>query len=144
MPTRVLNWDTQTVTWAIAQLGKPFCWGETDCVSLLRGMLQIMYGEPVGPTDPYDDLRSACEVHRLTGGVWRVLKSFGSSELLGVTYASTGDVLLASPREDEPFEAVMPVINDKYLFTEPGGLVQLMPLRFAPDDTVAYRLPHVW
>jgi hypothetical protein len=60
---RDLNWQNKAVTWAIAQTGQPFQWGATDCVSLLRGMLEAMYGEPVGPPHTYDDLPSAISVN---------------------------------------------------------------------------------
>jgi hypothetical protein len=72
-----------------------------------------------------------------------VLYQLGATELPSLSYATTGDVLIAPPREDEPFESVMPVITNKYLFTQPDGLVQLLPLTVAPDDAIAYRVPHV-
>jgi hypothetical protein len=144
MPRRILNWDNAAVHWAIAQVGKPFAWGETDCVSLLRGMLAEIYGEPIGSNHSYADLPSALAVTKLTGGPRQVLWQLGADTLPGLPYANTGDVLIAPPREDEPFESVMPVITDKYLFTQPDSTVLLLPLQLAPDDATAYRLPFAW
>jgi hypothetical protein len=140
---RVLNWDVNATLWAIDQVGKPFVWGETDCVSLLRRMLAVMYGEPVGPPLAYHSLNSAIDVSRELGGVRKVLTDLGAVPLDLIAYANTGDVLVDVRRAgDDPFEPVLPVITDKFLFTEPDGLVQLLPLHAAPLEAVPYRLPH--
>lgn len=140
---RVRNWDCLAVEWAIQQVGKPFVWGETDCASLLTGMLGVMYRK-LPPLPRYASLRDAMDIWEQTGGVKPVLLEWGSQPLPTVAYANTGDVLIASPRDDEPFDAVMPVITDKYLFTEPNNTVQLIPLANVPVDAVPYRVPHVW
>lgn len=139
---RVLNWDCKATTWAIEQVGKPFVWGETDCCSLLVGMWEVMYGEPVVSL-PYRSLADAVLFSESVGGVRSVLRDLNCTTLDLIVYANTGDVLVDVKRAgDDPFESVLPVITDKFLFTEPGGLVRLLPLHSAPLAATPYRLPH--
>lgn len=140
---RVPNWDVKATNWATAQLGKPFVWGETDCCSLLRQMWEEMYGEPLMPL-LYQSLAAALVFSESVGGVRQVLHNLGCTPLDVIPRANTGDVLIAAPRDDEPFDAVMPVITDQFLFTEPTGLVQLLPLDAAPLDALPYRLAYEW
>lgn len=145
MPRRILNWDVEATHWAVAQLGQPFTWGATDCGSLTRAMLAVMYGEDLLPPGlTYTGLREAVDLDRSEGGVRGVLAALGAHALPGLLYANTGDVLIASPRDDEPFEAVMPVITDRFLLTAPDGVVLAVPLLQAPLDAVPFRVPHEW
>jgi hypothetical protein len=144
MPRRIRNWDVQATLWALDQVGKPYAWGETDCGSLYLSLLSEIYGEPLLEDCRYDSIFGAMAVHERTGGALAALTALGAAPLELRAYANTGDVLIAPPREDEPFDAVMPVITDRYLFTEPDGLVQLLPLAAAPADALPYRLPYEW
>jgi hypothetical protein len=138
---RVRNWDVQVTHWAIAQVGKPFVWGETDCVSLLRGLMRCLYGKTYGPALEYHTLREALNVEEQTGGARKVVLDLEPT-VLPLSYASTGDVLIDQRREGDPFEAVLCVITDKALFSEPDSVVKLIPLSTVPPGVTLYRLPN--
>lgn len=142
MPRRILNWDVEVTGWAIRQLDRPFAWGSTDCASLARAMLEVMYRDDLLPTLPaYSDRRGAEAVWRATGGARSILALLGAVPLPALLHANTGDFLVAEPRSDEPFEALIPVITNQMLITEPDRLVRLVPLIAHPTDAVAWRLP---
>lgn len=132
---RVLNWDVLATKWAIEQVGKPFVWGETDCVSLMRQMAEIINGEPFG-THRYTSLRGALDVQEATGGICQALRDAGAVEIRR-SYATTGDVIVA---DDEPFPAVLLVITDKALFADHDQGVRLIPLSSVSPDATVYRL----
>jgi Domain of unknown function (DUF6950) len=144
MPRRIRNWDNAVVKWATELRGKKFVWGQTDCVSNLRAMLEVMYGEPIAPEWAYDSLDAAKAVEQASGGVLPVLLSLGAVALKGPAYANTGDVLIDILRPGDLFRSTLPVIGDKILFADPDHVLVLVPLRDAPNDVTAYRLPHGW
>ena len=144
MPKRIRNWDNAVVKWATTQRGRPFVWGQTDCVSLYRNALQVMYGEPIGPGLTYHSLPSALAASAECGGIRKVLLELGAVPLESAAYANTGDVLIDVLRDGDAFESTLPVITDKIMFADPEGVIVLVPLRDAPRDVTAYRMPYGW
>lgn len=49
---RVFNWDHKLVRFAEQERGRSYEWGETDCASLVRRAMDIMYGEDKFPNAP--------------------------------------------------------------------------------------------
>src|SRR3970040_964587 len=49
---RRLDWRSRLHAWGTAQVGKPFVWGETDCGSLSRKALEMMFGVDIMPVLP--------------------------------------------------------------------------------------------
>lgn len=45
--TRVSGWRSQLLAWGEAQRYRKFAWGETDCASLVREGLGVVFGHPV-------------------------------------------------------------------------------------------------
>lgn len=46
------DWRAVLHEWARTVQGKPYVWGETDCVSLTRNLLAQLFGEDLFPTIP--------------------------------------------------------------------------------------------
>ena len=44
---RVTGWRSQLLAWGNAQRYRKFAWGETDCASLVREGLSVVFGHPV-------------------------------------------------------------------------------------------------
>ena len=138
MPSRVLNWDVHVTTWAIAQRGRPFIWGETDCGSLTREGHRVMYGR-----DLYEDIGSWLTAYSASRilvehhGFGAILRSRGA---LAVPYHSlqTGDVVLG----DAPGRAAALVVAGRLLIAdeEGGVLLEEAPATVAGEAAV-YRLP---
>jgi hypothetical protein len=100
MSEHVENWDRRIVEFAIGVQGQPFEWGQTDCVSLVRRGLQVMFGEDVwkGHVGTWKTRRGALTVSGKTDYEGALLAS-GAVEV-GHHYGTSGDVALG-PKEDE-------------------------------------------
>ena len=96
----VANWDRRLVEFAAVVVGQPFEWGQTDCVSLVRRGLQLMFNEDVwkGHVGEWKTKRGAITVSGKTDYEDALLTSGGVE--VGYHYASSGDVALG-PNEDE-------------------------------------------
>lgn len=142
MTQRLNNWDLLAVEWAMSQIGRPFLWGETDCASLVRGMLLAMYGEePFGDTPPYRDHLEALEIIRSRGSVLEHLVRIGATPH-ALPFAQTGDVCVAPG--DGDFDSVSPIVAGRLLVTMPGECISTVPLWQAPEQATCYRVPHAW
>lgn len=47
--SRIANWEVALANFVTAEVGKPFIWGETNCVSLAARALDIQSGENYHP-----------------------------------------------------------------------------------------------
>ena len=89
---KVYNYDYKLIEWVNTQLRKPYIWGETDCGSLVRKGLNIIYGK-----DKFNDMQSwdteeICrKIWNDLGGVDKAFLDFGAKKIKG-TFAQTGDV----------------------------------------------------
>jgi hypothetical protein len=100
MSEHVANWDRRLVEFVAVVVGQPFKWGETDCVSLVRRGLQLMFDEDVwkGHVGEWKTRRGAITVSGKTDYENALLTS-GAVEV-GYHYGTSGDVALG-PQEDE-------------------------------------------
>lgn len=139
---RGLNWSDDLVRWARDEIGKPYVWGETDCGSLLRRGLAIVYGQEIGEVPAYDSLSSAYRVSEAIGGLRAVLHRLGA-EPIGLKFATTGDVILSDdwPAEDHPLDSGCLCLGPTILTGDPvvGVVVVDRPREGAFE---AWRLPH--
>lgn len=48
---RVANWERQLLLWGARQRRMKWAWGETDCGTLLRQGLELVFGQPIMSID---------------------------------------------------------------------------------------------
>lgn len=149
-PTRATNWEQRLARWVRTQRGRPFEWGETDCVSLVRGAVAIVRGETpwrlAGGASRaegwYTTVRGAREAYAATGGVERVLCDDIGAAPVGHAYVTTGDIVASDPKDDEPWGAVGVVLDIRVLSSDPERGVTLDPWHALKEIFPrAYRLP---
>ena len=89
---KVYNYDYKLIEWVNTQLRKPYIWGETDCGSLVRKGLNIIYGKDKFNDIPSWDTEEICrKIWDDLGGVDNAFLKFGAKKIKG-TFAQTGDV----------------------------------------------------
>jgi cell wall-associated NlpC family hydrolase len=139
---RIHNWDVYLAMWATDLLGQPFVWGETDCASLVRAAMQVMYGEDRWPDTPrYTDAAGALRVSEEHGTVKDHVLALGATKHV-ITFTQAGDIVIAPKTAEEHFDATAIAIADKLLMTEEGRGVWTVPVWKAPEQGTAYRVPH--
>lgn len=115
---RVLDWRTRLVSWAAAQIDRPFEWGSTDCASLARAALVQMFGEDVVPAVPtYATAREALRAWAAYGPVGFALEQIGASTTL-LPFMRAGDIIVVHEEaEDVGQEAVLVCIDYGWCIT---------------------------
>lgn len=89
---KIDNYDYKLIEWVNTQLGKPYIWGETDCGSLVRKGLNIIYGKDKFNDIPSWDTEEICrKIWDDLGGADKAFLDFGAKKIKG-TFAQTGDV----------------------------------------------------
>lgn len=102
MTYRVADWDAKLLTWAESVQGMPFIWGRTDCGTLARAALTLLFGRDIAPDVPFHrNEKQAIEVVRKYGGVIPVLEQLGAQKMT-LPFARGGDIIAI----DEPEELV--------------------------------------
>lgn len=94
------NWDSRLVEFAREVVGQEFAWGTTDCASLVRRALEIVYGRDVWKdhVGTWKTKRGALGVSGRTD-YEDALRASGATEV-GIHYAWSSDVALG-PSEDD-------------------------------------------
>jgi hypothetical protein len=140
---RVRNWDVLLTEWAIEQIGRPFLWGQTDCMSLVRRAAAVLYGgvDPFTERVPrWSDAATAAAVGQICGGPERALEYVGAVAV-GWRYAQTGDVWVRPPEDGGWGYAAGVVVSGHLLRAIEDGEVAWSPLE-DPGTGVVWRLPH--
>lgn len=140
------NYSIDLVDWAERMRGQEFVWGTTDCASLVRAALAIVYGEDVDPEAPvYFSEEEARQDVELGWSVRGRLLELGAKEVER-SRVSVGDVVVAPPVSEEEFtdSAMIVVAPGKMLVTHPGTLIKVLPTRVIAPEAVALRLPNEW
>ncbi len=89
---KVDNYDYKLIEWVNTQLGKPYIWGETDCGTLVRKGLNIVYKKDCfHDTASWSSETECRKIWDDLGGVDKAFLDFGAKKIKG-TYAQTGDV----------------------------------------------------
>lgn len=135
---RVLNWDCKLVSWARAQTGKPFEWGKTDCVSLARGAIVVMYDEDLFPDLDYTTMGGAARMLERYGTLMIALSEKGAATI-APEHGRTGDILISPANGKLP--GAMVQLPNSLMSCEVGGVVTLYRVRELPDDMIPMRLP---
>lgn len=138
---RRADWEYLLVEYAVAQRGRPFVWGETDCFALVREALSVVYDpSPLADVPYYFDRPSALLVLRETGDVSEALHVLGG-RCAPARLAQQGD-LLAMPGNDGLGLARFAVVVDgrgHVLTSSPADGVEIVDIRSMPDGTMAWR-----
>lgn len=140
-PPRIRNWDVQLVLWAREQIGKPFEWGRTDCASLTRGALAVMYG-----TDPltavfWSDLRSALSAIEGLGGAAAALQRLGAQPC-PLKFAQAGDIAVGPERDAHGLVQLSVVLGrGQVLVTTPEHGVAVASIAALTHGTECWRVP---
>jgi len=96
---RVANWSQKLVAFAIEQRELAFEWGRTDCGSLVRRGLELVFGEPVLELAGYASELEAERTMKQLGEAATFFESQGAvNELL--SRASGGDVVIRPGIDD--------------------------------------------
>ncbi len=136
----IANWDRRLVEFARAADGKPFQWGHTDCVSLVRRGLQTVFGVDVwkGHVGKYKTKRGAVTVAGKTD-YEDALRASGAVEV-GYHFGTSGDVAL-SPKEDEHgmFSVALLVPSRKALTSIPSEGVVIVDKLGLEEGTRFFR-----
>jgi len=139
---RVRNWDVALILWAETVRGLPFQWGATDCGSLVRDAMEVMYGRDLWPDVPrWDTLRAAVQIQGTTGGVAAQLALLGAVEV-EYGYVQQGDVILLPCAEGDSIPSVGIRVSDRWLGSEDGGVVTLGRWEPLPEGSTLLRMPH--
>lgn len=125
---RCRNWDVKLAEWANQRLGLPFEWGRTDCVSLVREALGIMYPDEFYVELPiWSDKEEAKVAMKQVGGIRGKLLSLGAKEH-PILFAQSGDILVFRPDEED--EGCGIVIGANYISVIPGAEVFLRSIQY--------------
>jgi hypothetical protein len=108
---RLRNWDVRLVHFQTEVLGASFVWGETDCASLVRRALEVMYSPddiPLPPKLPrWTTEAGALRAHKRFGGVSGALEA-GGAQRASLAFVQQGDVLVGlDPAGGVPGAAVV-------------------------------------
>lgn len=127
---KVDNYDYKLIEWVNTQLGKPYIWGKTDCGSLVRKGLNIVFGKDKFNDIPSWDSEEICrKIWDDLGGVDNAFLSLGARKIKG-TFAQTGDIAVLEI--GKLLTAAMVIGSGKLLFSstdkgvETRGLYSLL------------------
>ncbi len=133
----VENWDSRLVELAREVVGEPFEWGVTDCASLVRRALKVMYGRDVwkGHVGEWKTLRGAVGVNGRTDRQ-EALRSSGAVEV-AKSYAWSGDVALGASEDDHGMLQVAVLLPTRKAMTSTprDGVVIVDKLSLAEGTT---------
>lgn len=125
------------VTWADAQRGKPFKWGDTDCATMVRKACRVMHGVDPFVLPAWKSKAKALRVFAECGGIAKALAEI--AQPVGRGFAWTGDIALL---EDETAlgNSLMVVIDSRVLVSQPETGVTLEDRSILPASTSFWRI----
>jgi len=90
---RADDWEFRLVSYVRSQAGRPFRWGITDCYTLARSALCVIYDEPILPSVLYRRHAAATHAAKSFHDLPGALEVLGAA-CVGLTFAQAGDLLL--------------------------------------------------
>jgi hypothetical protein len=110
MHPRVRYWETALVRWAREQAGRPYVWGVTDCATLARAALAVVFGRDVAPGLPvWKSQASASRIAKRTR-VSDALRTLGAIESQAA-FAGAGAVVTVPDDRVPGGESVCVVVS---------------------------------
>jgi len=138
---RRAGWEFSLVEYAMAQRGRPFVWGDTDCFSLARGALEVVYeSDPLADVGAYGSASEAGAVLRAVGHPADALRERGAT-LVPLGMAQQGDLLLM-PGDDgtgHPRFAVVVDGRGHVLTSSVGKGAEMVLIAWMTLGTTAWR-----
>lgn len=133
------NWDVALLQWAARQEGRPYVWGETDCIALAVAAVRVLY--PAAPTLPRFPSKMAA-LRAIAGAPALIRDTLiaAGAVPLALGFAAIGDLLVPPPDLDEP--AVLVGLGGWALVSSPADGVRRVPVAALPPATLAWRFPH--
>lgn len=97
--TKIQHWRQALTAWVNQQNGKPFVWGETNCIALALAATDVQTGGALLPTYRHH-MSSASRAQAWTRRndlekLKQILVGHGMTQLSSLTLADDGDILLA-------------------------------------------------
>lgn len=146
MSDRLSDWRTRLHWWAEGIEGAPFAWGKTDCATLAREALHIMFGVDVArdrfdqPLPRWEDERAAAAVRKRHGDVRAVLLRLGALEgQLG--FVRAGDIgWLPNGLEAEGLGAALVYVDPFFLGSHGEAGVYRVRIEDVPRETTVLSL----
>lgn len=137
---RVRDWRTKLLAWALTCSRLPFAWGETDCGTLARTALGILFGRDVVPDiRPWRSARGAALAWRRHPPD-RVFQELGA-EVMPLAFARSGDVIVCAELGEAAGGHVLVVCVDGTIGLTSGDTgVMLIAVGDLPAEARAYSL----
>ena len=133
------NWDVALLQWAVQQGGRPYAWGETDCVTLALAAVGVLYPAPP-PLPRFPSKLAALRALAEAPDLIPATLAAAGAVPLALGFAGAGDLLV--PPSDLDEAAVLVCLGGSALVSDPGLGVSRVPTLALPADTIAWRLPH--
>lgn len=138
---RVRNWDVELVLWARRIIGAPFEWGRTDCGTLCRTAVDVLYGRGTAALAlgrPWQTLRGARGAWGRLGGEW---PSRLGARAVPARFASGGDIVVSGGADDDGLPQLAVVLGPQVLVVDRDMGVYASPVRASQAEASIWRLP---
>lgn len=121
---RVPNWRSRLHEWAVSQVGKSFTWGETDCASLAREALRVMFDTEVISLPAWRSASEGVATLAAHGAIPAILERVGGGQWTGPAFLRAGDLVVLPNNEEGVGAYAMMVCVDarQCLGSGPGGV----------------------
>jgi hypothetical protein len=139
MRAKSLDWQQRLVDFAVAELGKPYVVGETDCHMLAWRALELAFEtHPVSSPVTWGSLREALRLREEGIGVSSVLRAAGAVLLASPRACSYGDIVVEpmDPEGDQHFPPVLIGLGPRRYLTSDADSGVYLSDTFAPDAEV--------
>jgi hypothetical protein len=142
---RAWDWEVRLSQWGIEHAGLPFAWGETDCASLVRDAMRVLYDRDVWESPTwYDSLASAYQTLQLVGGAPAWLLAHGATRM-PLAFAQPSDVLVTPADPTDMADSLFVIVSHgRMLRTHPDELTKIVTTSRAIDTSYLIRLPYAW
>jgi len=136
------NWDVALQAWADAQVGQPYAWGHTDCVSLAIAAIRVLYPQQDPAALPAFPSKAAA-LRALAADPDLLVQSLEwlGAVPLALGYTQAGDLLVA-PTDAAGEPALLVGLGAWAIAATPAEGVVRIRTRQLRADTVTWRLPH--
>lgn len=121
---RTANWQAALRTWARGAVGQPYVWGKTDCGSIGRDALVVMFGDRILKGIVWPTARAATRVLARHGTMSEILIRLGATKK-PASFAQSGDIVIEHSPEAPGGESACVVVDGVMAVysTHDGGVV---------------------
>lgn len=134
---RQRGWEIALAAWADDVVGKPYTWGQTDCLSLAASAILAMTRTALA-LPPYRSAATAKQQVEVVldehGSIGGALLAQGARRIGGASWAQPGDLLVWEPTDEWPFPEVAVVVGHKAIAADEAHGVCVQPLTVVVRD----------